>query len=207
METYQLLQVPAADLHVASVVVQALGEVPGIGLAASGAPVGALLGLHGRGSGLLSGCRGSATELYPTQSASGLGEKADKNLQDRRFRHRQHGRSSYRQRHPRQWTPSGRRVRVPAAGEPEPAAPEQEVAGVRCAQEPRQWWRGGTAASEQERDERPGERRDGRDHADEPLCLFKGVCGGGRGGGGDDEVLVGGKRSGEEVLAVKVLKT
>jgi hypothetical protein len=188
MGTYQLLQVPAADLHVASVVVQALGEVLGVGLATGSAPVGALLGLHGRGSGLFSGRRGSATELYPTQSASRLGEKAQRNIQDRRFQHRQHGRSSYRLRHQRQWTPSDRRVRVPAAAGPAPVALGREAEGARCAQGPRQWWRAGTASPEPGRDGRPGERRGERDHVDEPLCLFEGV----RGGGGDEVVVVSG---------------
>lgn len=49
--TYKLLKIPRANLHVALVVVQALGKVLGIGLTALSSPV---VGLSGgrRGSGL-----------------------------------------------------------------------------------------------------------------------------------------------------------
>ncbi len=75
--TYQLIKVPATNLHVASILVQAFSEAFGIRFAASWAPaivlIPGLVGLAGhtviRLLGLRSGRAGAATEKTPNGMA------------------------------------------------------------------------------------------------------------------------------------------
>ena len=70
--THQLFQVPAADLHVAAVVVETLGEVPRVGLAGRGAPGAAALHLTVSVLGLNESVCGSLLwgSLFGSRSAS-----------------------------------------------------------------------------------------------------------------------------------------
>lgn len=69
VETYQLLKVPRANLHVALVVIQALGEVASIGLTAGSVPLRRLsLGDRGGSSSLGGRRRGSSEESGDSSS-------------------------------------------------------------------------------------------------------------------------------------------
>ena len=184
--THQLFQVPAADLHVAAVVVETLGEVPRVGLAGRGAPGAAalhltvsVLGLNESvcGSllwGSLFGSRSaSATELQstpqpsvspavlsrPVQCGGGERERERERGADspvRRFRPRRRGRCCCRRRLQRLSTPSVRTV--PDSAAPEPTlAPPRAAAPEQYALAQRQW-----TPAVRRRDGRRGLARDWR---------------------------------------------